>query len=74
MIPYGELTMVSSNPDDSSSVHPSLDELISLRQAAKLSGLSAGHLRLLVRRGELWGVKLARNWVTTTEAVKEYLA
>ena len=53
---------------------PSLDELISLREAARLSGLSTRHLRLLVRRGEMWGVKLGRNWVTTAQAVKEYLA
>ena len=59
----------AGNPDQ-----PSLDELITLQEAAEFSGLSAGHLRLLVRRGELWGVKLGRNRVTTTEAVEEYLA
>ena len=60
--------------DDSSSDQPSLAELITLREAAELSGLSAGHLRLLVSRGEIWGVKLGRNWVTTAQAVREYLA
>lgn len=53
---------------------PSLDELLSLHQAAKLSGLSASHLRLLVRRGEIWGKKLGRIWYTTEQAVNEYLA
>jgi excisionase family DNA binding protein len=53
---------------------PDLDDLISLREAAELSGLSAGHLRLLVSRGEMWGIKLGRNWVTTAQAVQEYLA
>ena len=48
--------------------------LISLAEAAKLSGLSAGHLRLLVSRGTIWGIKIGRNWVTTEEAVREYLA
>ena len=48
--------------------------LISLAEAAKLSGLSAGHLRLLVSRGLLWGAKIGRNWVTTEEAVRTYLA
>jgi excisionase family DNA binding protein len=62
------------NADVSRFDQPCLDELISLREAAKLSGLSAGHLRLLVRRGELWGVKLGRNWVTATQAIEEYLA
>jgi excisionase family DNA binding protein len=66
--------MVPHDADSSESDLPGLDELISLREAAKLSGLSAGHLRLLVRRGELWGVKLGRNWVTTAKAVEEYLA
>ena len=53
---------------------PNLDELISLREAAELCGLSQPHLALLVRRGELWGKKLGRNWVTTLQAVREYMA
>lgn len=60
---------------DESEVHqPELDDLISLAEAAKLSGLSPNHLRLLVSAGEIWGKKIARNWVTTLEAVREYLA
>ena len=53
---------------------PKLDDLISLEEAAKLSGLTADHLRRLVRQGDLWGKKIGRNWVTTEQAVKEYLA
>ena len=53
---------------------PGLDELISLQEASQLSGLSHGHLALLVRRGQLWGRKIGRNWVTTKEAVHDYLA
>ena len=53
---------------------PGLGELISLREAAELSGFSAGHLRLLVNQGKLWGAKLGRNWVTTAKAVEVYLA
>ncbi len=49
-------------------------KLISLAEAAELSGLSAGHLRLLVSRGTIWGTKIGRNWVTTEETVREYLA
>jgi excisionase family DNA binding protein len=52
---------------------PDLPELISLSEAAELSGLSAGHLRLLASRGEIWAKKLGRNWVTTARAVEEYL-
>ena len=53
---------------------PHIDQLISLREAAELTGLSASHLRLLVSRRDIWGVKLGRNWVTTAHAVAEYLA
>ena len=60
--------------EDCNDEEPRLDELISLRDAAELCGLSAGHLRLLVSRGEIWGAKLGRNWVTTAQAVEEYLA
>ena len=53
---------------------PRLDELLSLRQAAKLSGLSPNHLRLLVGRNEVWGLKIDNFWVTTAKAVNKYLA
>ena len=53
---------------------PLLDELIPLTKAAELSGLSPSHLRLLVSSGEIWGKKLGRNWFTTAQAVREYLA
>ena len=52
---------------------PSLDDIISLREAAELSGLTQPHLALLVRQGKLWGKKIGRNWVTTEQAVQEYL-
>jgi len=53
---------------------PKIDDLISLEKAAKLSGLTSGHLRLLIRQGDLWGTKIGRNWVTTEQAVREYQA
>ena len=53
---------------------PSLDELISLQEAVELSGLSASYLRLLVSGGDIWGMKLGRNWVTTAQAVEEFLS
>ena len=49
------------------------DELISLAEAAAISGLSAGHLRYLVSRGDVEGKKIGRNWVTTRKAVAAYL-
>ena len=62
----------SEQPDET--YQPGLDDLISLSEAAKRTGLSASHLRLVVRRGEVWGRKLGRNWLTTEQAVRDYLA
>jgi excisionase family DNA binding protein len=53
---------------------PSLDELISVRIASELSGLSQSYIRRLVSQGDIWGMKLGRNWVTTEKAVADYLA
>ena len=54
---------------------PSLHQLIPLNKAAELSGLSPSHIRTLIRDGEIWGDKLGgRNWYTTEQAVREYLA
>lgn len=64
--------MVSSENQDSK--NPNLDSLIPLNKAAELSGLTTGRLRQLLRAGELWGFKPGRNWYTTEQAVKEYLA
>ena len=58
----------------SGSNQPKLGELITLEEAAELSGLSPSHLRLLVRRGDIWGEKIGHNWLTTAQAVREYLA
>jgi hypothetical protein len=66
--------VLTPNDEDSDPVQPPLDALISLREGAELSGLSASHLRLLVSRGDIWGRKIGRNWVTTAQAVEEYLA
>ena len=49
------------------------EELISLSEAAAISGLSLKHLGLLARQGKLRARKIGRNWVTTREAVAEYL-
>ena len=47
--------------------------LISLSEAAAISGLSMKHLGLLARRGDLQARKIGRNWVTTRAAVEDYL-
>ena len=53
---------------------PNLKDLISLGEAARLSGFTDRHLRHLADQKELWAVKLGRNWFTTAQAVEEYLA
>jgi excisionase family DNA binding protein len=65
---------MSLGSSDDNKGSPRAADLISLREAASLCGLSQSHLGLLIRRGELWGVKIGRNWVTTEKAVKDYLA
>jgi hypothetical protein len=58
---------------ETSADQPKLDELISLREAAEISGLTQPHIALLIRKRLLWGKKIGRNWVTTEKAVREYL-
>jgi hypothetical protein len=53
---------------------PGFEDLISLKAAAKKSGLSHDHLRRLAGQGEFWAKKIGRDWVTTEKAVREYLA
>ena len=65
---------MSGSDEKGEADQPRLDELIPLSKAADISGLSQGHLSLLIREGKLWGTKLGRNWVTTKKAVREYLA
>lgn len=50
------------------------EELITLTEAAALSGLSASHLALLCRTGKVKAVKKGRDWLTTRQAVAHYLA
>lgn len=69
---YHSLSM-SDKAMGNSSPQPRLDELITLSEAAKICRLSPDHLRRLVRRGNLWGMKIGRNWVTTEQAAREYV-
>lgn len=50
-----------------------LTDLISLNQASKESGLSRSHLALLARTGEIKAWKFGNTWLTTREAVLDYL-
>lgn len=49
-------------------------KLMSLAEAAKLSGLTHDHLRRIAREGKLEATKIGRDWLTTSEALKAYLA
>ena len=51
----------------------SLKNIISLNQAAKMSGYTQDYLGYLIRTGEMKGVKKGRVWFTTEEAVKDYI-
>ncbi len=53
---------------------PNLQELITFSEAASLSGFTDRHLRKLASQNEIWAVKLGRNWFTTAQAVRDYLA
>ena len=37
--------------------------MYSVQEAAKLIGISESHLRLLLKRGEIKGKRLGRDWV-----------
>jgi hypothetical protein len=49
---------MASNNQSHTDQQFNLEDLISLHEAAQISGLSHGHLALLIRRGQLWG----KNW------------
>lgn len=48
--------------------------LISVTEASTLSGLTPSYLRRLLREQRLAGVKVGRDWFTTEEALRTYLA
>lgn len=50
-----------------------VDDIISLEEASIISHLSQVHLRHLVSSGKLWGKKIGRNWVTSREAIENYI-
>jgi hypothetical protein len=65
--------MGMGNEGSDNEAPPNLDDLISLNQAAQLSGLSPSHIRLLVRKGIIWGKKMGRDWFTSAQSIQDYL-
>lgn len=51
----------------------SLKKVISLNQAAKISGYHQDYLGFLVRKGELRGKKIGRTWFTTEAEIRSYI-
>lgn len=51
----------------------SLKKVISLNQAAQISGYTQDYLGYLMRQGEIKGLKKGRVWFTTEEDIKDYL-
>lgn len=51
----------------------SLKKVISLSQAAQISGYTQDYLGFLLRKGEIRGMKKGRVWFTTEEEIKNYL-
>lgn len=51
------------------------DKLISLKEAAEISGYSADYLGQLIRQGKLPGQQVFTNvsWMTTRDAVEDYM-
>ena len=49
------------------------EDLISLREASQLSGLSSAHIRRLVGEKTVWGKKIGRNWITSKQAILNYI-
>jgi excisionase family DNA binding protein len=56
------------------SEEPKASELITLKEAAEYSGLSHDYLIHLANRGRLKAQRYGRFWLTTRQAVDEYLA
>lgn len=52
---------------------PSLKNVITLSQAAKISGYSQDYLGFLIRSGEMKGIKKGRTWLTTEDEVRNYI-
>lgn len=66
--------LMSDQEPDRIDEQPNLKELITFGEAARLSGFTDRYLRKLASEKQLWAVKLGRNWFTTAQEVKKYLA
>jgi excisionase family DNA binding protein len=49
-------------------------KLITVTEASRLSRLTPSYIRRLLRNGELEGQKVGEIWLTTEEAIRDYLS
>lgn len=45
------------------------NELVGVTDAARTLGFSVQHTRLLIRQGQLEGIKMGRDWIITRESL-----
>ena len=50
------------------------EQLISVSEASRISNLTPSYIRRLLRRQEIAGIKFGRDWFTTEEAIRRYVA
>jgi hypothetical protein len=50
------------------------EQLISLKKASEISGYHQDYLSYLLRKKEITGKKIGRDWFTTEESVRNYLS
>jgi excisionase family DNA binding protein len=50
-----------------------IDSLISINDAAIITSYSPDFIRMLARSGKLHAVKIGRDWMTTRDAILDYL-
>jgi excisionase family DNA binding protein len=65
---------VSEQTTQRSPLEELTSKLISVTEASEISGLTTSYIRRLLREGTIEGVKIGRNWLTTEEAIREYLS
>ena len=51
-----------------------MPDWISVREASELTGYSEGHIRYLLGLGKVEGRKFGRDWFTTKQALRKYVA
>lgn len=67
------LDQLKSLPSPGQGLNPVSINYLSLAEAAKRCGLSAGTLKLQAQAGKLDAVKIGRNWAVREDALSHYM-